>query len=498
MNKINFGRRFKYGSMAVLLSIVVIVAILVVNIGVTLLTERLGLEVDMTRDGRYAITEATEKLLSGLEEEITIYVVATEAEMRNHMMLSADSIPMTTYGNEIVEVLNKYPVLSDGMIKVEYVDVGTNPQFLNRFEGIGEISPYTIIVANEKNSYRTIPLHQLYYWFYSFDESYEQGMSPIGLQVERSIASGILFLDEAERKTAVFISGHGEADDLNAFATFLELNNFENLSVNLSSADIPEETDLVVLVAPKLDYTEAEIAKLEQYLAGDGVDMFVALSPANGELPELRRFISDYGVDITENTIFDTKVSLGAANISGILSETEPMFENVPYANNIIMPLSLQLKLNEGRPTGFASRAILTSSDSSFAKANADVTQSVVVKEDSDFAGPFNIACLSEYSTVETGTFELRTSRMLVLGSAFCLQDEFFNSSKYTNQEFFTAILNELFETPDLSIYEANEFATPQIVLLNWEKTFVLSILCIIPAALLIMGVLVWFRRKNK
>ncbi|MBR6556065.1 MAG: hypothetical protein IKT60_01415, partial [Clostridia bacterium] len=153
---------------------------------------------------------------------------------------------------------------------------------------------------------------------------------------------------------------------------------------------------------------------------------------------------------------------------------------------------------NEGRPTSFTARSILTSSDSSFAKANADVTQSVVVKEDSDISGPFDIACITQLSVTDLNDYSVETNNILVLGSAYSLYDEYFNSSKYTNQEFFTAVLNEFFELPDLSVYEGNEFVVPDILLLNWEKTFVLSILCVIPTALLIAGIFVWFRRKNK
>lgn len=498
MNKLNFGRRFKYGSMAVLLSVVVIIAIIVVNIGATLLTDRLGLEVDMTKDGRYAISDATVELISSLKEKVNIYVVGTELEMRNHVMISADGYQMVTYGNEIVEVLSKYPVISNGMVSLEFVDVALNPQFLKQFDGIGNVDPYTVIVANEKGSYRTIPLYQLYYWYYSFDESYEQGVGPIGLHVERSIASGILFLDESEKKTAVFVSGHGEAADLMAFSDFLQINNFECVSVNLNTTDLPEETDLVIIAAPSLDYEEGVIRKLEKYLEKAGADMFVALSPANGELPELKRFISDYGIDISNSTVFDTKVSTGAAYISAIPNADEEMFANLPYTTNIIMPLSLRLTLNEARPTSYTSRSILTSSDSSFAKVNADVTQSVVIKEDNDVAGPFDVACVSTYSTIDLSDYSTSSNNILVLGSAYSMYDEFFNSSKYTNQEFFTAILNEFFETPDLSVYEPNEFTVPEILLLNWEKTFVLSILCIIPTALLFAGIFVWFRRKNK
>ena len=497
MNKLNFGRRFKYGSMAIILSIVVIVAIIVVNIGATLLTERLGLEVDMTKDGRYAISDATMELVSNLKEKVNIYVVATEAEMRSHAMVDSNGYAMTSYGNEIVEVLKKYPIISNGMISVEFVDVALNPQFLKQFEGIGAVEPYTVIVANDKGSYRTIPLYQLYYWYYSFDESFEQGVGPIGLHVERCMASGILFLDENEKKTAVFITCQGEAESLMAFSDFLELNNFECFAVNLNTADLPEDTDLVIIAAPTLDYNEAVIAKLEKYLAKSGSDMFVALSPANSDLPEFKRFISDYGVDISNSTVFDTKVSLGAAIISAIPGD-EKMFENLPYAANIIMPYSLRLTMNEGRPTSFKARSILTSSDSSFAKTNADVTQSVVVKEDSDLSGPFDIACITQLTVTDLNDYSVETNNILVLGSAFSLYDEYFNSAKYSNQEFFTSVLNEFFELPDLSVYEGNEFVVPDILLLNWEKTFVVAILCIVPTALLIAGIFVWARRKNK
>ncbi len=496
MNKINLGRKWKYGSMAIILSLLVIAAIIIVNFGATYLSDRFGLSVDLTSDNRYEISEATKKLLAGLSEHIDMYVIATEQEMRTHIINGADSQQLTTYGDEIVETLKKYESLSNGKINVEFVDVGTNPQFLDRFEGLGVIDPYSVIVTSERGGYKVIQLYQLYYWYHDFDTSYENSESPIGINVERAVASAILYINEDSKRQAAFVTNNGEGTDRALFVEFLEMNNFECYTVDLSLGDFKENTDLVVILSPANDYTADEIAKLENYLKKANSFLIVGLSAAEKELPDLTRFLADYGVTISRNIVFDTRVSLHPFEISSILSADEAMFDYLSSSANVIMPYALALELNEGRPTEFASRSIATSSESSLARTNADLT-TTISKTDSDLNGPFNVACIATHGgmDLEGNSSE---SKILFLGSPFTLYDEYFTSAKYNNQEFISVILNDFFDTANLTDFVGKEFTVPSVILLNWEKQLILIVLFVIPILLLGAGVFVWLRRKNK
>ena len=68
-------RRMIYGSYSVVLSCVVIVAVLLVNICLQYLGENVNLQIDMTQNQVYSITNKTNEVVSSLDEDVYIYTL---------------------------------------------------------------------------------------------------------------------------------------------------------------------------------------------------------------------------------------------------------------------------------------------------------------------------------------------------------------------------------------------------------------------------------------
>ena len=128
-------QRLKYGTMATIMSLLIIAAIILANVLVGIGTDKYGLKFDMTSDRRFELSDETIDMLEHLDEKVSFYVFMTE-----------DNFRAQTYGDEMTEILYRYEVYSDGMVEVEFVDPVRNPGFVKKYEDIVEISNGSIVV----------------------------------------------------------------------------------------------------------------------------------------------------------------------------------------------------------------------------------------------------------------------------------------------------------------------------------------------------------------
>ncbi len=143
-------RRYKIGALATVSTIVVIIAILLVNYFVDYLSDRFVLEIDMTETSIYEISEETSQMLRNLSEPVTIYVMSPETNYESDSQL-----------NQIREVLRRYVILSEGNLTVEYIDPNSNPQLYEKYNALGDISTYDLVVESSKR-YKLLSPSNLY------------------------------------------------------------------------------------------------------------------------------------------------------------------------------------------------------------------------------------------------------------------------------------------------------------------------------------------------
>ena len=79
-------RRLTYGSISIGLVIAFVAAIVLLNMGVSYLTDRFYLKADITPTGVYEISDTSKRLLDNLDQDVRV-----------HILLSEDSVINSTY-----------------------------------------------------------------------------------------------------------------------------------------------------------------------------------------------------------------------------------------------------------------------------------------------------------------------------------------------------------------------------------------------------------------
>ncbi len=84
-------RSFKYGGLSVLFTVIFIVAVVLVNVIITLLGDRFMPTADLTDSGLYSIEQSTVDYLKTVTDEVTITVTSEEAAFyRRQFLLLSD------------------------------------------------------------------------------------------------------------------------------------------------------------------------------------------------------------------------------------------------------------------------------------------------------------------------------------------------------------------------------------------------------------------------
>lgn len=495
MKKITFSKKFKYGASAMAFTAVIIVAVILLNILASTLTDRFNLRADMTADRRYDISDATVEMLKEVENNIEIYMLAPRADVVDTNLL------LGIYGPSIASILDRYPMLSDGKISVEYIDIERNPSFTQDFQ-LGEITEYSILVKSD-SAYRLLTYYD--YIYFRAADSYSDEL-PVGLNLEHALASAIYYCDTGSKRNAVLLDGKGEENGKDGgegskLVSFLESNNFNISHVNLATEPLPENTDLIVINSPEKDYSSDELAILSSYLNQDLGKLIVSLGTESKDTENLNYFLKEFGITVTDQAIYDSTNSITAhpeaikaATIpSDVLSSIANLNTMLIFPNSVKMTYTDLVGANAWKRTD-----LLTSMETSFTKP-IDLASSVqnVTQEAGDEVGTFGIATLLTRTPTLDVEGDTTSGKLLVLSSSDALSDVYFNSSSYTNWTFMSIIISDFFGGNDLSEFKYKLFAESSLVTLESDRQIILGVLIAIPAIMLVGSVVVWVKRKN-
>ena len=140
--KIN-KKKLKYGTAAAVITVVVIALVILLNVIVSILGDRVNLKFDLTPEGNFEISDDTKNYIASLNEDVEICTTVDEL-----LFQTTENI----YYRQAYEVLKKYEQNSD-KIAVNFVDMTVNPTFVEKYKQYysGSISEYSIIIFNEQS-----------------------------------------------------------------------------------------------------------------------------------------------------------------------------------------------------------------------------------------------------------------------------------------------------------------------------------------------------------
>ena len=505
-----YTRKLKYGTMATVITAIVIAIVIIINIIMGVLMKRYPVKLDLTTDKRYELCDETVDFLKNMDKDVEIAVMYPE-----------ETLAQYTYYNMIPKILEKYEVYAKagkGSIDVKYYDITKDPDVVSKYSKYynGTISQGSVVVyCDEKvkvsnvTSYITTDSSSNSYYQQSSNNNYIF----IG---ESTITSAIMSVTDANPKKAGLMLYMGEKSyvfsDMSYYSvsqlySLMNSNGYECTELNILSDDFTaDDYDLMVIPAPENDFSEDVIEKLDNFLYNDGKygrNVLYITSPYATDLPNIEAFLEKWNIEIGDSLILDDTNSVAAKLTGsssaamapiGTIADTESVGtlanENLPIAIPYSRPVNILTKNND-----VISKPVLQSNSTSYLmplNSSSDFDASKAEK------GTNNFVAVSSRQISEE--FDVYSSSVMVMGGVFMSDPSIMgNTSAYNNANFMLNLLNTM-TGKENSVVIPQKNLEQQIIKVDQGQINGIRnvVVIIIPLIVVICGIAVYMRRKNR
>jgi ABC-2 type transport system permease protein len=475
-------RSFKFGSMATAFTAIFVVIVILLNIGLSMLSQKYPISVDLTKSKDYNISSDSIKYLSKISKPVTIKCFATQADMESQEYLIAP-----------IRIIQQYAKYNSN-IKIEYVDYDKNPTAVAQYadESVGQ---YDIVVSTTgtdgKERYKHIAASDL---LIAETDSDTGSQSVVGNQAEQQIDTALDYVTSSVLPTVLFTQGHNEDTTNNGLQDLLKGENYTVSTVNTTSTAIDEKASAIAIVDPTSDFSSDEIDKIDKFLKNDGKfgkNIFVFLDPSTKPLPNLEDYMTEWGVKVESGYIYDSTNSFSNDTFQPIATTVDPDIVGSKATSNIgtdvavARPLTVLFDSKDSRTvtkvieTGDTSRITLDSKGK---------------MSSSDKAGPFTAMTLSTWTSDSDSSIK---SNMIVSGSYQIANAQLLSESNKNNSKVLLGIADTLMNK-ESSITIASKYnETTTLSLTTGQRYIIMIVLVILVFAILIGGIVVWLRRRH-
>lgn len=326
------SRRILRGTIATAVTAGVVIAAILLNILLTILSQSGIGYIDLTKENLYNISDKSKEYLNEMDPDknnITIYFLADPDELDNASLAGNYSGDATsTWGMKYVYEMAKLYEAEFDFIKVDTLDLKKDAEILRTVYAstVGtKFDELDVIIDNctdgKTHNFRIISRDA----FFSFANDTNLLYAANG---EYKFTSTILSLS-GSNPTAYFIFGHGEPiGDLNDLSDFGDAQELAKLfaeagfaldKIDLSKEDFPEDevdsivtgASVAVVFGPTSDYitsyaggTVNEITKLRKFVNAENHHMMVFMDSKANKLDALEEYLYDFwGVEFTDGEV---------------------------------------------------------------------------------------------------------------------------------------------------------------------------------------------------
>lgn len=497
-------RNFKRGTLAVVLTVVFVAALVLVNIIVGILSDRFNTTADLTTGGMYTIDEKTENFVKELDHDVTITVLNSESNFE----------AMGTVYKQINEILKKLEVATDH-ITLDYLIPDQNPGFSSRFTSLGETieDNYIVIECPEMNRYRIITAndyvtidqeayYEAYYAAYYSGGSFNEG-DFIYSNIEQEAISAMMYVANDELVRVAFTEGYGELDST-GLSELLKKNGYEVSTINLTQVDEIDPTlDFIIMFAPTMDVDNEHLTKLDKFLDNGGKfgkNMIYFASAQQPQTPNIEAFLNDWGMSVGYSVIGQTNTSYLMSSAMGYYAHYQNILDTnyagSTYGNGLYtygMDMRPVIQIWDGGTKGNVEQEIIMQSyDNAFLyplDTDGDFTLDKAEK------GAFNDAIVA-YRVHSTSQ---EVSRLAVFGSDMLANPYFMEYGNSNNGTFLVNMFNYICGREEGITITPKSFAVTGFDMNAGTANTLAVILCIvIPVIVIVLGIVIWVRRRHR
>lgn len=444
------SRRFRYGSMATAVTILVVALVVVLNVIVSVLNDRFPLNLDLTKNKLFSLSDNSVSIAKGIGKEVQVTVFYPEDGFKNPSQGTAQLNDML---KEFYVAMQQYTTLTGGKVSVEYVDLNLNPALATKYQKYNPSQLDILFVCGDR--YRKITMNDLYQYNQASDYYSEGTYTSL---VERTIASQMKYLTAEQAQIVTVFTGHEEDSNLvEGLKSIYELNGYEFKEFSLaSSEEIDPNTVAALIPAPSKDYTGDEIARLQKWLENDGKlgRNLMVFTQATAACPNLYEFLNvEYGLEVTDNLIMETSASRTTAYnpfYTWADLESTDYTQNAAGERTVLAWQSRQILTHKDNNTenSLYNVDIMTFPDSARLIKLADATdEKASAEEDKSFAAdeyPIIGLAAAVKRSYDNDTQESIQNHVIVSGSALMGYSQVLEQFTSRNEDGLLGILNAM------------------------------------------------------
>ena len=334
---------------------------------------------------------------------------------------------------------------------------------------------------------------------------------------EQVLTSALLELVEEKVGKMYSVTGHGEVDvtseAVRGFKAYAERQNVKLDVVNLNNVDaVPADAVGLLLFGPQRDYSEREVKLLSDYWIKNG--RLMVLLDAEKRVPRLEEFLAQQGLKVRGDAVIRTaqmptrdpatggiKVVSGIVPAVGVFAEGTPITKDLTGVNIqfISQTTSLEIDPAATKMQKITATPLINVSDSFWGETEYSATagQGVFFDPKKDRQAPFPLAISIEKGAVGDPRVKVETARMVLVGNADFLTDQGLQVAD-VGIDFAVNSLNYLLNRENLIAIPPKPKEPVKLQLNDDQLTkLVLTTFLAIPAAIGVVGLGVWFRRRS-
>jgi ABC-type uncharacterized transport system involved in gliding motility auxiliary subunit len=445
---------------------------------IVLLGDRYSFRWDLTRYQSHSLSAVSRNLLKEVDKPLTFVVFLPEG------------YPERGRAREVLELYTR----ENPHLKVQFLDPERDPA---RAEAAGYRRPGNVLLE------------------------YEGRRQLAETTAEEPISEALRKVLQKERKKIYFLTGHGERSGTQERRGFkiaeqaLQNEGFEVAELNLltTESEVPKDSAVVIIAAPKKDLLANEVESLKNYVHRGG-RLFILLDPFQNA--GLKNFLAGYGVNLDDGMVLEiNELSKALGTLMPLTNHYGPSPITRDFNLPTFYPNPRPLFLNKEIKT-VTLVPLVTTSPASWEKLgrewlkNWPNNQKTLYDPKHDKKGPFTLAALvgpksdqdPQDSGKKTDKAEQKKSPanksqayLVVFGDADFAADEFFN--QLGNGDLFLNTVNFLAAEEKQIIIRKTDKKFEPLLLTGWTTVVILVIsVIILPLAMLTAGVAAYLRRR--
>lgn len=510
-------KKFKYGGLATAITAVVVAIVVVVNLLVSMLVEKYPIKLDLTESAMYEISDDTIEYVKKLDQEVNFTVLMDESNFKTN----------GTYLKMVQEILQKYTQYSD-KINLTYVDPTKNPDVVNAYQAnySGTLVTGDVVIANaaDNTKMRVVNVDNMFtydqekYYYYANYGYYNLEDCITAFTGEQDLTSALMYVTDADPvNVGVLALANGQplfnpnnnAYSVAMFEQTLRKNGYDITEIDLyGDALDPEVYDMLVLPAPVNDLTEDSIEKLSKFLHNDGKyerDLIYFADISQSNTPNLDNFLASWGIQVEKTVAIESDES--AAQVVGIAMNGQKVQAGVPLASitnadysanmaNTSLPIPAPFcrpitLLWESKTSGITSALLQTSPSVYLRELGADEAK------DTDPDGAQTIAAVSMRRDRDADDNVIE-SNIMAIGSMMLTDYYIMQDTAYNNAEYLMSAINTMTGKGDGLIISQKDLSKSTIAIEQAQLNAVNVVLYTIPFIVVVIGIVVFIRRKNR